>query len=140
MARESEFGAVADFAAKTADNAARIAGVFHVLQYGPIGEIAAETLVAAAALAVWHLNEAKRILGAVGAPGVSDAQLLIEWLLTQDGDVGPRAISQFGPSRVRDRARRDEAIEALIEKHHIAEVKVDGATVLRVNPKLRGPQ
>jgi hypothetical protein len=139
--RYGEFEGVKDFAAKTADNAARIAGVFHVLEHDPVGEIAAETMEDAAELALWHLHEAKRIMGAIEIPqALADARALFDWLLTQDGDIGPRTISQFGPSRLRDRARRDEAIETLIERRHIARVKVDGATVLRINPKLRGAQ
>ena len=69
-ARHGEFFDVKDVAAKTADNAARIAGVFHVLEHGPVGEIAVETMKEAARLALWHLHEAKRIIGAIDVPEV----------------------------------------------------------------------
>src|SRR5262249_57082307 len=45
-----EFGDVADFAAKAAENAARIAGVFWVFEHGPYGEIDAETMEAGVAV------------------------------------------------------------------------------------------
>jgi hypothetical protein len=44
-----------------------------------------------------------------------------------------------GPSRLRDRGRRDEAIELLAETNHLVRKK-DGRTkeILEINPKLRG--
>jgi hypothetical protein len=130
---------VADFAAKTADNAARIAGVFHVLEHGPVGEIAVETMEDAALLALWHLHDAKRIIGAIDVPeAIADAKVLLGWLLAQDGDVTPRDISYRGPNQLRDRERRDRAIETLIETNHVVRVKVGrkGET-LEINPSLR---
>jgi putative DNA primase/helicase len=140
LARQGEFGDVRDFAAKTADNAARIAGVFHVLEHGPVSEIAAETMKQAARLALWHLHEAKRIIGAIEVPeAVADAKALLDWLLAQDSDVAPRDVLRRGPNPLRDRGRRDEAIEVLIETHHLVRKRV-GRTqeILEINPKLRG--
>ena len=140
LAHHGEFFDVKDFAAKTADNAARIAGVFHVLEHGPVGEVAVETMKQAARLALWHLHEAKRIIGAIDVPEVlADAKALLEWLLSQDGDVAPKAVLHRGPSRLRDRGRRDEAIELLAETNHLVRKRV-GRTqeILELNPKLRG--
>jgi hypothetical protein len=140
LARQGEFEDVKDFAAKTADNAARIAGVFHVLEHDPVGEIAAETMKQAARLALWHLHEAKRIIGAVEVPqAVADAKVLLDWLLDQGSDVAPKDVLHRGPSPLRDRGRRDEAIEVLAETHHVVRKRV-GRTqeILETNPKLRG--
>jgi hypothetical protein len=138
LAHQGEFEDVKDFAAKTADNAARIAGVFHVLQYGPAGEIAIETMKEAARLALWHLYEAKRIMGAIKVPkAVAEAKALLDWLLAQNDDVAPKEILHRGPKRLRDRARRDEAIERLAKTHHLIRKKVGSKEVLEINPKLR---
>jgi hypothetical protein len=140
LSHHAEFGDVADFAAKTADNAARIAGVFHVLESGPVGEIAAETMDDAAELALWHLHDAKRIIGAIEIPeAVADARLLLDWMVAQSKDsIAPREIMQFGPPNLRVRARRDAAIQLLVDTNHLCVSKVDNITVLHLNPKLRG--
>jgi putative DNA primase/helicase len=140
LARHGEFFDVKDVAAKTADNAARIAGVFHVLEHGAIGEIAAGTMEDAAELALWHLHEAKRIIGAIEVPeALADAKVLLEWLLAQDGDMTPRDISYRGPNPLRDRERRDRAIEMLAETNHVVRVKVGRkGEALILNPKLEG--
>jgi hypothetical protein len=75
--RAGEFGEVPDFAAKAAENAARMAAIFWVVENGPSGDVDAETMDAAAALASWHLHEAKRIFYALKVPqAVADAVLL----------------------------------------------------------------
>jgi putative DNA primase/helicase len=142
LARQGEFADVTDFAAKTADNAARIAGVFHVLEHGPDGEIKDDTMLAAIDLALWHLHDAKRIIGAIEIPtAVVDARRLLEWLLAQGDDVTPREISYRGPGPLRERVRRDAAIDVLTETSHVVRAKV-GRTgeILTLNPKLRGAQ
>jgi putative DNA primase/helicase len=65
-----DFGNVQDFAAKTAENAARIAALLHIFEHGPGGEISQNLMQAGAALASWHLFEAKRIIGATEAPQI----------------------------------------------------------------------
>ena len=124
------FGDVADFAAKAAENAARIAGVLWVFEHGPFGEIDAETMEAGAAIASWHLHEAKRIMGATKVPqAVSDAALLVQWMqkLRPDGKerwkVSPRDILREGPARLRDKNRRDAAVKILIATDHMFEVQ-----------------
>ena len=139
-----EFGDVADFAAKAAENAARIAGVFWVFEHGPFGEIDAETMEAGAAIASWHLHEAKRIMGATKVPqAVSDAALLVQWMQKpgpdgkERGKVSPRDILREGPARLRDKNRRDAAAKILIATNHIYEVQESSGTVWVLNPRLR---
>jgi hypothetical protein len=99
LSRTGEFGDIPDIGAKIAENAARIAGVFHVIEQGPGGAIDAATMEGAAAVAVWHPNEARRIIGAKEkSQNVLDADLLVEWLLRQPGPVAPRDILNRGPS------------------------------------------
>jgi hypothetical protein len=137
IGRVGELAAIPDFAAKSAENAARIAAVFHAFTHGPQGEISRETMQGAAALAYWHLSEARRIIGATSQPAeIVDAQLLEEWLIAQGGTAKMSAILQVGPNRLRKRTQRDAAVKMLCEKHRATEAKEPGGTVLRVNPKV----
>jgi hypothetical protein len=145
LGRTGQFGEVADFAAKAAENAARIAGIFWNLERGPSGSINAETMEAAAAVASWHLHEARRIIGATKVPqAVADAVLLIEWMQKPGSggksrwQVSPRDILHDGPLALRDKSRRDSAAEALFRTLHLFETSKPNGTVWTLNPKLRG--
>jgi len=140
LARLGEFASVPDIGAKIAENAARIAAVFHVVTQGPVGSVDAATMQGAAAVAVWHLNEARRVVGAAKTPqDVADASLLLEWWLShQPGDaIEPRDILRLGPPPLRDKGRRDAAIKVLEEKHWAHLLKVGKADQLVLNPKTR---
>jgi putative DNA primase/helicase len=139
LSRVGEFASIPDIGAKIPENAARIAGQFHVITQGPGGSVNADTMKGAAAVAIWHLNEARRILGATKTPkDLADADLLLEWLLRHLKDaIEPREILRLGPPALRDKGRRDAAIKVLIEKHWVFEVKDGRATRLVLNPKAR---
>jgi hypothetical protein len=139
IGRAGQFGDIADFASKAAENAARIAGVFWVLEKGPSGEIDAETMQAAAAIVSWHLHEAKRIIGATKVPeAVADALLLIEWMQkTSRLQLSPRDILREGPSRLREKSRRDAAAKRLLQTNHMFEVSTPSGTLWTLNAKLR---
>jgi hypothetical protein len=140
LSRIGEFGDIPDIGAKIAENAARIAGIFHVIGQGPDGAVDTETMEGAAAVAIWHLNEARRIIAAqrLVSQIVSDAELLIDWLLHQQGFVTPRDILNRGPSPLREKKRRDDALNLLGEKHHLRECKKKRSeTKLAINPKLK---
>jgi hypothetical protein len=139
LGRLGQFGDVADFAAKAAENSARIAAIMWVVENGPDGEIDAATMQAAAAIASWHLHEAKRIVGATNVPqAVSDAALLIEWMQKKSRwRISPRDVLHEGPSQLRNKMRRDAAAKILIETSHIFELTPPGGTVWTINPKLK---
>jgi hypothetical protein len=140
LSQVGEFGGVSDIGAKIAENAARIAGVFHVVTQGPDGTIDAATMDGAAKVAIWHLSEARRVVGATKtAQDVADAGLLLEWWLSRQPEhaVEPRDILRLGPPALRDKERRDNAITALIEKHWARLVKIGTADRLVLNPKAR---
>ena len=86
--------------AKAAENAARIAGVLWVFEHGPCGQIDAETMEAGAAIASWHLHEAKRIVGCNpgAASEVSDAGAL----RSLDPETRPRPQRRAGTISPRD--------------------------------------
>jgi len=109
-----EYVTVCDFAAKSAENAARIAGCFHVFE-GAQGAIPHKTMQRAATLARWYLREALRILDVLEEPqGWADAWLLDAWL-AEAGDSSIRDVLRLGPGPLRDKTRRNAAIEVLAE-------------------------
>jgi len=140
LSRAGEFGNIPDIGAKIAENAARLAGQFHVITQGPGGTIDSVTLEGAASVAIWHLNEARRIVGAAKTPqDVADASLLLEWLLRRpENAIEPREILRVGPLALREKKCRDTAIKVLTEKHWARVVKIGNADRLVLNPKARG--
>jgi hypothetical protein len=138
LSRAGEFGSIPDIGAKIAENAARIAAQFHLVAQGPSGSIDAATMEGAAAVAIWHLNEARRIVGTNGKPqDAADAELLSVWLVRQpEGRIDPRDILHRGPNSLRNKARRDAALKVLSEKRWVYEVKEGGGTQIMLNPKV----
>jgi hypothetical protein len=140
-----QFGEVADFTAKAAENAARLAGILWVVEEGPSGEIDAETMQAAAAISSWHLHEARRIIGTTKVPqAVADAVLLAAWMQKPGASgvsrtqISPREILHEGPSRLREKERRDAAAEVLLRTNHLFETKTSSGIVWTLNPKVMG--
>jgi putative DNA primase/helicase len=131
-----EYATVCDFAAKSAENAARIAGCLHVFE-GAQGAIPHETMRRAAALARWYLREALRVLDVLDEPQAwADARLLDAWL-AEAGDSPTRDVLRLGPSPLRDKARRNAAIEVLTELGR-ARIERDGRReTLARNPALK---
>ena len=130
-----DYATVCDFAAKSAENAARIAGCLHVFEAAP-DTIPADTMQRAVTLARWYLREALRFLDLMDEPQAwADARLLDAWL-AKAGDVPPRMILKSGPNPLRDKTRRNAAIEVLSELGR-ARIERDGRreTLIR-NPAL----
>jgi len=137
LLRTGEFGDIPDIGSKIAENAARMAGVFHVIEHGATGDIEENLMNGAIAVVTWHLNEARRLMDANGKPeDIADALLLLEWLLRQAAEpIDPRAVLQFGPGRLRDKKRRDAAIRVLADRHWLFESS--NPARLFLNPKAR---
>ena len=107
-----------DIASKIADNAARLAVLFHLYEVGPYGEVSRELFEGAARIAIWHLNEARRFFGGLT---VSEEQRQIAeldaWLLKtcQDGGrhhLTQRDILRQGPNQ----CRKKSVLEPLLAK------------------------
>jgi hypothetical protein len=136
IAPGGDAASVADVAAKTAEQAVRLAAVMSVFEQGVGDEISLEAMEAGCAIAAFHLGEARRILGSAAAdPVTADAISLLHWLRGRGGSTTRRHIQQFGPVRLRDRSRRDAALKRLLETGHVREVSVAGQSVLFCNPK-----
>jgi len=123
LGKFGDYETVKDFASKSAENAARLAGNFHVFTYGQQGEIAADTMQQGIAIARWHLNETRRIFMALEQPDdVLLAQALWEWIQVRGmTTISLKEILQYGPAKLRERASRDIALHKLVEHGYLIE-------------------
>ena len=130
---------VRDVASKSADNAARLAALFHVFEHGP-SDIGPESFMGAARLAAFYLNESRRYFGQMAqAPELSDAARLDAWMLahlreTHQTAVGKRHLQQFGP--IRESVRLTAALDELVDLDHARLVKDGKRIMVEVNPAL----
>ncbi|MCW5590086.1 MAG: DUF3987 domain-containing protein [Legionellales bacterium] len=124
-----------DFASKAAENAAPLATLFHFFD-GKQGAIETETVERAINIIEWHLWETKRMLHVeTDSRHQQDAMRLIQWLKSKSlSQTTPRQLQQFSP--IRDKKRRDEAIQHLIESAYLKEIKNECKTILLVNPTI----
>jgi hypothetical protein len=136
LCRSGEFGDVADIGSKIAENAARMAGIFHVVEHGPTGEIEKPLMEAGIAVVAWHLSEARRVIGKRKPEKVADAEVLLEWFLRQgEESIDRRDILRRGPRDLRNKSRRDHALKVLIDRHWLLEIGREARLIL--NPKAR---
>jgi putative DNA primase/helicase len=132
---------VRDVASKSADNAARMAALFQMFEYGA-GTIRPECFEAASRIAAWHLNESRRFFGELALPvELADAARL-DTRLTEHcrrertASVGKNHVRQRGP--LRDGARLDAAIRELESLDRLRLHKDGKRLTLHVNPALLG--
>ena len=112
--QSGELAAIVDFAAKAAEQAARIAGVLTVVDDRLALEIKAATMRDAVTIADWYVNETLRLQqGARTDPRLVRAQRLLEWLQARGGEIGLREIIQFGPASERSKAAAEETLAIL---------------------------
>jgi len=137
----SELFEVRDVAAKIADNAARMAALFHVFE-GDAGPVSLDAFTRAARIAGWYLHEARRFFGELALPlELANAVRLDAWLLAycrreSTHLVPKREAQQFGP--VRDKTALDAAISTLNELDRVR-IRQDGKRkFIAVNPALLG--
>ena len=132
---------VRDVASKTADNAARLAALFHTFT-GSIGPIDIEAMESAARVTAWHLTEAKRFLGELAMPAelVNPARLeswMLDYCRREHTDKVPtREVQQFGPGGLRDKATYTQAIKELAELGRARLVKDGRKRLIQINPAL----
>lgn len=124
-----------DTAAKTAENAARIACLFHVFEHGPGGVIESDAIEAGCTIAGWYAYEAMRVLNQFDPPqGLADAHNVENWLIENEDKRTPRELQQRGP--VRNCERRDAALTLLETASRLRRRKVDGSTIIELHPDL----
>jgi hypothetical protein len=108
-----ELADIRDFAAKSAEHAARIAGVLTLVEDLKANEIGLEAMACAIPLADWYVSEARRLQQAGRADlRLLRAKALLDWLQSRPGcQATVREIMQFGPNATRDKAAAEEALE-----------------------------
>lgn len=140
LANGGELYDVRDVAAKTAENAARLAALFHVFEHGIGGAIGLDSFERASRIVAWHLSEARRFFGELALPKeLADAARLDSWLIEycrrgRTHMVGKNHVRQHGP--LRDGARLDTAIRELAELDRLRLVKDSKRLTIQVNPAL----
>lgn len=137
-----EFKDIRDVASKAAENIARLAALFHVLECGPSGAVDVRSIEAATTVVTWHLGEARRLLGALEeSPLLAATVRFDEWLRAeaqrlQASRIPTRRIFQFGPRTVRDIAMFKASIALLTERGR-ARLESDGRKRhVAINPAL----
>jgi len=137
-----EFTEVKDFASKIAEQAVRIAGVIHVFNYGPEGEIQQDTMEQSIKIAEWYLHEAKRIFVTAGLPvEFKNAFILQNWIknycqMSQLSQLSQRIVLKEGPNQLRDKQIRDDALKILEEHGSVILITEGKKKIIKVNPKL----
>ena len=131
---------VRDVAAKCADNAARLAALFHAFESGMETPVSREAFEGASRIAAWHLSEARRFFGELALPReLADAARLDAWLIARCRDTGKPSLQkntarQFGP--LRDGARLTAALRELEELDRLRLVEEGRRTEIELNPEL----
>ncbi|MDD2465464.1 MAG: DUF3987 domain-containing protein [Desulfobulbus sp.] len=131
-----------DVASKAADNAARLAGLFHLFENDPGGTIGADHMRRAAAVAGWHLYEARRFLGEIALPvQLSSAAKLDAWLLehcrqNRVEEISTRDAQRLGPNCTREKSALDGALQELAEAGRVQIVESKRRRLVKINPAL----
>lgn len=134
MNKASHWQALQDFASKAAENVARLSALFHVF-LGKTGDIETESVEQAIEIVRWHLLEAKRILHVPHQVENSEAKKMLNWLKEKKiGETSARHLQQFGGFR--DKEKRNNAIDTLLEHYYLRETTINDKSILQVNPLL----
>ena len=134
-----------DFASKVAENAARVACLFHLFEQGPSGNIKPTTMQSAIQIVTWHLHEAMRVFSELAEPEhIANARKLSDWLRhgaagrLKGGTVPLVDVLRYGPNAVRTKKVRDEALQLLADPNirHVSLVPANAPTKIEVHPQL----
>lgn len=117
-----ELDGVRDFAAKSAEQAARIAAILTIIRNPQSLTVELPEMQAGTKLADWHLYEAARLTsGARISPKLEAASRMLEWLKGQEQQpVHLRRILQFGPKALRTKSVAVDALNILAEHGYLS--------------------
>lgn len=131
---------VRDVASKTADNAARLAALFHGFTYEIGGAVDVDSFESASRIAAWHLSEARRFFGELALPvELANAARLEAWLIDyckrERTHIIPRREAQrSGP--VRDKDALKNALQELDDLGRARLVMEGRRKDILINPAL----
>jgi putative DNA primase/helicase len=135
---------IRDGASKIAENAARMAALFHFFE-GRTGDIQAETMSQARDVCGWYLEEFKKLFGAVPETPIEilDANDLGEYFhkvcIRYPGTsrIPKNVIAQMGPSHLRkSKLRREAGLYVLASSDHIRLYKDSKTQWVEFNPSI----
>ncbi|MFM0321101.1 DUF3987 domain-containing protein [Caballeronia glebae] len=128
---------VRDVASKSADNAARLAALFHMFS-GDTGPIAVDALENASSIAAWHLSESKRFFSELAVPeDVVHAGRLDAWLIEHCSATGAPSVSRRDAQRLGPVRKREPLAEALQVLEDLGRLRVEQmGKQITVNPAL----
>ncbi|NWC91058.1 MULTISPECIES: YfjI family protein [unclassified Pseudomonas] len=117
------FKSASDHASKLADNIARLAALFHCFEKFE-GDISVSTLNIAISIGKWYSNEFLKLFDVEGQKE-NDVNELVDWLVSKCGMHEPfirkNIVRQYGPSRLREKKRLDDAL-ALLQMRGVVQV------------------
>jgi putative DNA primase/helicase len=133
---------VRDVASKTADNAARLAALFHVFAHGMGGALDVDSFEGASQIAAWHLSEARRFFGELALPvELANAARLDTWLIQhckrERTHIVPRREAQR-TGTVRDKDALKQALQELVDLDRVRLVEDGRRKEILINPALLG--
>ena len=144
LRRGGELYDVRDVASKAADNAARLACLFHVFS-GSTGPITSDAIRSGSRIAAWHLAEARRFFESVIVPPrIQDAIDLEVWVVERCRNEKCESISRreiqrhVTPARLRRSEHLTGALAELEDAGHVRLVEVGRQKVFEINPKIIG--
>ena len=144
LSASGRFSSVRDVASKIADNAARIACLFHVFEADGSVDIQIGSMQAACQIAEWHLNESLRFFSSVDVPeGLAKARDLGNWLTDrcrrkESYCIPTMEVLQYGPSKLRKKEEFDSAMHQLSNLSR-ARIATEGKRrFVVINPVLLG--
>jgi hypothetical protein len=130
---------VRDVASKSADNAARLAALFHVFS-GATGPISLDAFESASSLVAWHLSESKRFFsGLAMSDDATDAAGLDAWLIDHCRSERAQTVDksralQFGP--LRKASPLSVALKTLEDLDRVRVQRIGRRSVVHINPSL----
>lgn len=123
---------ITGFASKSAEQAARLAGVMTLWEDLHAQEVSAETMQNGITLARYYLVEANRLIsGAIVDADIDRADKLRVWLMEtwKEPTITNRDVVQFGPNSVRDSKAAKKALQILADHGWL--VALPKGTVIR---------
>ncbi|KTD62406.1 DUF3987 domain-containing protein [Legionella shakespearei] len=133
---------VRDVASKAADNAARLACLFHLLEHGFNGEVGDDSFDRASLIILWHLGEAQRFFGELTLPPeLANALLLEEWLIAycqkeKIKQIPFSKVLQLGPNRLRKSLILKAALQELEDLDRARLITSQKYNYIEINPAL----
>ncbi len=116
---EGDLAMVKSYASKSAEQAARIAGVLALWADLAVTEISASCMANGIELAQYYLGEARRLAGmAVISADIDQAEKLRLWLIEKWGkpEITPSDVVQYGPYALRESPKAKASLD-LLAKH-----------------------